>query len=382
VKVLMLGVGAAGLDDLRSEPIQRHLEYARRMNGHIDLIVDSPQLMRVEHGPGLRVWTTGCGRAGYIARASALALDASADYPPDVITTQDPFLTAYVGLHLRRRLRRPVIIQNHSSILGEPYWARERPGIHHALRGLAHALLHRADGWRVVNVREREYYVERLRLPAEGVRVLPVPCRIGPLLAGPTPADIEKRRLQLGLSESEDVLLWVGRPVKFKRLPILFSVLERVRAQHPGVRLVLVGDPSLQAREERNIPLPRGAAWAGPAAFEELPAYYALADVFVFTSHYEGFGRVLVEAGAAARPAVATSTAGARDIIRHGETGLLAPVDDSESLARHVNTLLAAPALAQALGRAARQHVRAAFDPERAYDAIVNHWREVAQWRP
>ena len=95
MNVLMLGVGAAGLDDPRSEPVQRHLEYARRMNGHIDLIIDSPRPMRVDHGPGLRVWTTGTGRASYISRAVALALQASGDYLPDVITTQDPFLSLH-----------------------------------------------------------------------------------------------------------------------------------------------------------------------------------------------------------------------------------------------------------------------------------------------
>ena len=378
MNLLMLGVGAAGLDDPHSEPVQRHLEYARRLGGNIDLIVDSPRPMRIEHGPGLRVWTTGAGRMAYVARATRLALRAALDRSPDLITTQDPFLTAYVGLSVRRRIRRPVIIQNHSSFLGEPHWVRERPVVYHALRELARALLRRADGWRVVNEREREYYVERLRLPPDRVRVLPVPCRIEPFLVDPAPSEVERRRAELGLNETDKVLLWVGRPVKVKRLPILFSVFERVRAEHPGARLVLVGDPSLVPDEERHTPLPQGAVWAGQVAFDDLPGFYALADVFVLTSSYEGFGRVLVEAGAAARPAVATATAGARDIIRHGETGFLAPVDDSRSLARHVRALLAAPAQAQALGRAARQHVRAAFDPERAFNAIVSHWREVA----
>ncbi len=378
MNLLMLGVGAARLDDPRSEPVQRHLEYARQLGGNIDLIVDSPRPMRIDHGPALRVWTTGAGRTAYIARAIRLALRAALDRSPDLITTQDPFLTAYVGLSVRRRIRRPVIIQNHSSFLGEPHWVRERPVVYHALRELARALLRRADGWRVVNEREREYYVERLRLPPDRVRVLPVPCRIEPFLVDPAPSEVERRRAELGLSETDKVLLWVGRPVKVKRLPILFSVFERVRAEHPGARLVLVGDPSLVPYEERHTPLPQGAVWAGQVAFDDLPAFYALADVFVLTSSYEGFGRVLVEAGAAARPAVATATAGARDIIRHGETGFLAPVDDSQALAAHVRALLAAPAQARALGRAARQHVRAAFDPERAFNAIVSHWREVA----
>lgn len=381
MNILMLGVGAAGLDDPRSEPIQRHLEYVRRLGGHIDLIVDSPRQIRIEHSPRLRVWTTGAKRAAYVARATALALRAASDRPPDLITTQDPFLTAYVGLGLRRRMRRPVIIQNHSSFLGEPYWVRERPLVYPVLRELARALLPRADGWRVVNMREREYYITRLHLPPDRVRVLPVPCRIGHLLDDPVPADVRRRRTELGLADAHNVLLWVGRPVRVKRLPILFSVYERVRAQVPGSRLLLIGDPSLLARNERNIPLPDGATWVGPVAFEDLPAYYSLADVFVLTSTYEGFGRVLVEAGAAARPAVATATAGARDIILHGKTGLLAPVDDSQGLAEHVRALLEAPALAQALGRAARDHVRTAFDPQHAFEATVNHWRCVAQRR-
>ena len=302
MNILILGVGVAGLDDPRSEPVQRHLEYARRAGGHIDLIVDDPRPMSIEHGASLRVQTTSGGRTSYLARAGALAQKAAQEWPPDLITTQDPFLTAYAGLRLRRRLRRPVIIQNHSTFLGEPYWVRERPAVHSSMQVLARALLPRADGWRVVNSREREYYLARLRLPAERVRVLPVPCRIEPFLRDVAPSEIENRRRAIGLSAGEKALLWVGRPVRVKRVPLLCSAFERVRAQYPEARLVLVGDPSLLAAQERRLMRQPGAIWAGQARFEELQAAYALADVFVLTSRYEGFGRVLVEAGAAARP--------------------------------------------------------------------------------
>ncbi len=381
MNILMLGVGASGLDDPRSEPVQRHLEYARRAGGHIDLIVDDPRPMSIEHGPTLRIQTTGTGRVSYFGRASALAQKSAREWPPDLITTQDPFLTAYAGLRLRRLLRRPVIIQNHSTFMSEPFWVRERPALNSAMRMLARVLLPRADGWRVVNTHEREYYLNQLHLHGERVRVLPVPCRIDSFLAGAKAAEVGQRRAQMDLADGDRVILWVGRPVKVKRLPLLFSVFDAVRSNHPHSRLVLVGDPSLLAPDERREAAPAGTVWAGAVAFDRLPAFYAMAEVFVSTSRYEGFGRVLVEAGAAARPAVATATAGARDIIRHGQTGYLEPAEDAQALAERVRALLDAPAHAQALGRAARDHVRSAFDPERAFEAIVNHWREVAARR-
>jgi glycosyltransferase involved in cell wall biosynthesis len=272
MNILMLGVGAAGLDDPRSEPVQRHLEYARRSGGHIDLLVDDPRPMSIEHGVSLRIRTTGSGRASYLARINALAQESARGWPPDLITTQDPFLTAYAGLRLRRRLRRPVIIQNHSTFLGEPYWARERPGINSAMRMLARALLPQADGWRVVNSQEREYYVASLGLPAERVRVLPVPCRIEPFLADAPRSELEKRRSQLGLGVGQKILLWVGRLVKVKRLPLLFSVFERVCAVHAEAHLVLVGDPSLQAPQERHIAGPDRASIAYRRRLAELDA--------------------------------------------------------------------------------------------------------------
>jgi glycosyltransferase involved in cell wall biosynthesis len=77
-------------------------------------------------------------------------------------------------------------------------------------------------------------------------------------------------------------------------------------------------------------------------------------------------------------PVVATATAGATDIIRDGETGFLAPIENAPALAERVRQLLRDAPLRSAMGAAAQQWIRAAFDPNRAYDAIVAQWREVA----
>ncbi len=86
----------------------------------------------------------------------------------------------------------------------------------------------------------------------------------------------------------------------------------------------------------------------------------------------------MVEAGAAGLPVVATATAGARDIIRDGETGYLAPIEDAPALAARARELLADPERRATMGAAARKFIRDQFDPGRSYDAVVSQWREVA----
>jgi glycosyltransferase involved in cell wall biosynthesis len=119
--------------------------------------------------------------------------------------------------------------------------------------------------------------------------------------------------------------------------------------------------------------------WAGSAGFAELPLYYQMADVFLFSSAYEGFGRVLVEAGAAGRPAVSTRTAGAQQIIQDGRTGYLVDIGNAQALADRAVQLLLHPELRARMGQEARACVREQFDPDKAFDAIVGQWREMVE---
>ncbi len=84
-------------------------------------------------------------------------------------------------------------------------------------------------------------------------------------------------------------------------------------------------------------------------------------DVFLLSSAFEGLPYSAIEALAAGTPVVATDVAGTRDVVRHGETGLLAPPGDPEALARHVLALLDDPALARRLAQAGQRDVLARF---------------------
>ena len=152
--------------------------------------------------------------------------------------------------------------------------------------------------------------------------------------------------------------------------------MERAKA---GVHWVLVGDgelrPELEA-QARRLGLAASLHFAGWR--DDVADVLALADVFVLPSESEGFGRVLVEAMAMARPIVATTVGGVPDIVVAGQTGLLVPPADAAALAGAVRVLLDNPGLAARLGAAGRARAESTFSlgahvdgVERVYDAVL-----------
>jgi glycosyltransferase involved in cell wall biosynthesis len=381
MNLLLIGLGDSGLDDPKSEPVGRQLEYARRIGGHIDLIVDAPSGGVSDFG-ALTVRGTGLDRARFPFAAYRLAKDAARKHVPDLITTQDPFATALTGVWLRRALKCPLLIQNHSCFLYNPHWIAERPLMFRALHLLARFLLPRADAWRVVNTRERAIYIDKLGLPADRVRVLPVPCDLSAFSRDRMADSTAKARERMTLSPGAPMILWAGRPVRFKRMPLLFKAFAEIRMKFPEASLVVAGRKELAQedlnRAARESGLGESVIWTGELAMEDLAGMYGAADVFLYPSIYEGFGRVLVEAGAAGLPVVATATAGASDIVGDGETGWLVPIEDAKGLARRACGLLSNPEQCSRMSAAAQERIRSRFDPAKMFDGIVSQWRETA----
>ena len=85
------------------------------------------------------------------------------------------------------------------------------------------------------------------------------------------------------------------------------------------------------------------------------------ADVFVLASSKEGFSLATIEAMAAGIPVVATRSGGPEEIIRHEETGILVPTQDSAALADAIEALLRNPARREHLAAMATVDVRHRF---------------------
>ncbi|MBW3589670.1 MAG: glycosyltransferase family 4 protein [Actinobacteria bacterium] len=173
------------------------------------------------------------------------------------------------------------------------------------------------------------------------------------------------------------VILYVGRLVARKGAVTLMKAFERVAERHPGAHLLYVGDgPELKKLLHRSNEngLTDQVTFAGGQPWDEVPAFFASADIFCMPVRErfggletEGFGIVFLEAAAAGVPSVAGDAGGARDAVLHDETGLLVDGRSVESVAEALIDLLDDPARAKKMGQRGRERVMNEFTWERFY---------------
>ena len=212
-------------------------------------------------------------------------------------------------------------------------------------------------------------------VPAGKIAVIPNGV---PVEAHPVPDDDARlaARADLGLPAEAPVVACIGALSVEKRVG---SVIDAV-ASLPGVHLLVAGGgPERAGLEARAASASGGAAgrvhFAGvlPGAGSALAA----ADVVVLASRTEGMPGVLIEAGLAARPCVATAVGGVPAVVEDGVTGVLVPPDDAAlpaALATALADLLAAgPARLAALGAAARRRCADRF----AMTTVASAWADL-----
>lgn len=201
--------------------------------------------------------------------------------------------------------------------------------------------------------------VERYRVDTE--RVVVVPNYVDTARFRPQPE-----------REIPDRVLTVGRFEEQKRPLLLIEAMEGLDAE-----LVMVGRGPLEedvAREAER----RRVRLHMPGVFphERLPVVFCSAAIFVLASAYEGHPKALIEAMACGLAVVGTDVEGIRDVVRDGETGLLA-APDAASIRARIRELLADPAQARRLGAAARAYAVDDFGIDRVVEDELEVLRRV-----
>jgi len=217
-------------------------------------------------------------------------------------------------------------------------------------------------------------------LAREGVRpgqVVVIPNGVAVADADPTAAAALRRSLLPG--GGGPLLVAVGRLWPQKDYPTLLEALALVRRRRPGTVLLVAGTgPLLAALRARAGELGLGAAVRFLGRRDDVGALLAAADVFVHAARFEGQPNAVMEAMAAGAPVVATAVDGAAELVEPGRDGLLVPAGDPAALAGAVAGLLDDPSRARALGRAAREKMRARYSLEAMTGAYAELYRAVA----
>lgn len=297
----------------------------------------------------------------------------------DLITTQEPFLTGLVGVWLRWRRQIPLLVQNHSYFFGNEAWLAEKPLRNRALSAIGGVVVKRADMYRTVNRRESDNYLAAGGDP-QRVVALPLGTAAASFAAPVDTAGLAALREKLGFLPAHKVVLWVGYPVAFKRVPLLLKVFLCVAEAEPDARLLLVGDMAKSPDDLRALTHAEGIAerviMPGAVLHDHLPLYYALGDIYVHSSAYEGVPRVLFEASAAGLPLVAMRAVGVDEVIEDGVNGYLVPDGDIDRMAARIVALLRDPSLAAKMGAAARKFAFERYDADRYAERWVGLWEQ------
>jgi glycosyltransferase involved in cell wall biosynthesis len=183
-------------------------------------------------------------------------------------------------------------------------------------------------------------------------------------------------RREWGVAKATPVIGWVGRLDRKKRVEDVIRAFAGIAAGWPGARLAIVGGPDAFMPEyaDELRTLARTSGLAGRIDFHgdrpNVPRLMAGLDALVWLSEGEGLPHVLLEAGAARLPVIATLDIGAGELIRDGVTALAAPARDPAAVARALDGLLGDAILRRRLG----MNLRRLVEREYSTTVVIPRW--------
>ena len=325
----------------------------------------------VAPGAAERVATDGVHRlASLVPLADGYRLPLHGDYwrrrlvglRPDLIEAGDPYIPAWASLAAAHELGVPAVAFCHAwpTQLADEWlggWCRP------AVAAYVGALYRRFD----MVLAASQYVAGRLR--AFGVeRVMMQPLGVDTEAFHPNRRDPLLRR-RLGLSDAAKLLVFAGRFVHQKNIPVL---IEAARLLGPDYHLLLIG-------ASNDGPSRRGNATVLPFQSGGLPGLLASCDVLVHAGELETFGLIVLEAFACGIPAVVVSAGAVAELVSPESGAVVAPRNPGEMAAAIRDVVARDPA---ALGAAARDWVAHHHSIDAVLHSLFGHYARLVGSAP
>jgi glycosyltransferase involved in cell wall biosynthesis len=171
---------------------------------------------------------------------------------------------------------------------------------------------------------------------------------------------------KIGLDPDVPVVGFVGRLTPQKGLTYLIKAAQRVIAEYGPVIFLLIGDGPLDQELRQQVDDLNLRSYFHFAGFQqEVNTYMEAMDIGVMPSLWEGFALALLEFMAMGIPTVTSSLPCFREAIVDGESGLIASIEEKNSLADHILELLCDTDMAYRIGQSAVERVSSHFTIQR-----------------
>lgn len=324
--------------------------------------VDGWHFYRTPAVPASRL--PGLGQIALMRQLAQRLLQVAEQVQPHIIHAHSPVLNALPALRVGKRLGIPVVYEVRA------FW--EDAAVDHGSTSEG-SLRYDLTRWLETRALKRAQHVfticEGLRsdivargIPAAKVTVIPNAVDIESFEPGAQPDAALKARLGL---QDASVIGFIGSFYAYEGLDLLLDALPGILAQRPDVRVLLVGggprDAALKAQALR-LGVADKVVFTGRVPHERVQRYYDLVDVLAYPRHFMRLTELVtplkpLEAMAQGRVLVASDVGGHKELIRHGETGMLFKAGSAEALTKTVLDLLGAQSSWPAMRAAGRRFV-------------------------
>ena len=327
--------------------------------------------------PGFREWREIEALRGAIETLAA-------EWQPDVIHAHSPALCGMAGLRAARHLGLPFVYEIRA------FWedaavgngtGREGSLKYRLTRWLEDRVVHGADAVFTIAKGLRDDLVARGH---DGAKIGLSPNGVDLTLFGePVPRD-EALAAEIGIG-SGPVIGFVGSFYDYEGLDDLIVALPLLREHHPQAQLLLVGGGPMDEALRAQAAASRAAeaiVFTGRVPHGEVERYYSLIDILAYPRKRSRLTELVtplkpLEAMAQRRIVAASDVGGHRELIAHGDTGMLFPPDDPSALANALAELVDAKSGWPSMRENARCHVAQNHDWARNVDRYLGVYQKL-----